>query len=124
MRILAIGVMLLVCAGCATRWSKPGSTQDGFYSDRYQCEQEAANNYPAAPVQQMLSPGYRAPTPTTTTTNCVNVGYGNVQCQSTQPGASAAIYNTPPTYTTIDANASNRSNAVRSCLMSKGYRPG
>jgi len=115
--------MVLLLAGCAhpTMWSKPGGSEQQFYADRYECEQQAAGSYPSAPQQVMTSPGVSMPQQQTTQTNCQM--YGNqMQCTSQPTGANTAIYNRPPQYMTVDANAGGRANAARSCLMAKGYR--
>ena len=42
--------LILVLAGCATRWVKPGATEQTFLQDSYVCKQEArygANQYRA-----------------------------------------------------------------------------
>lgn len=122
MKVMTIAALALL-AGCAgpTKWSKPGGSEQQFYADRYECEQQAASSYPNAPQQIMTSPGYTAPQQQNTQTNCTM--YGNqMNCNSQQSGINTAIYNRPPQYATVDANAGARGNAARSCLMAKGYR--
>ena len=115
---LVLGAVFL--AGCATKWSHPNGGGN-FHSDLYQCEQEAAVSYPPAMTQVMTSPGYQAPQQTNTTTNC-NVNGQWINCRSTQQGASASVYNSPPTYMTVDNNAGARGGFVRQCLRAKGYQ--
>jgi hypothetical protein len=120
--LAASGLAALALTGCATKWTKPGGSEQQFYSDRYQCEQEAAGAYQAAPTQIMTSPGYSAPQQQQTQTNCYMVG-NQMTCNSQSTGVNTAMYNRPPTYATVDANSGNRTNAVRSCLMARGYSP-
>lgn len=119
---LALGTLtLLALIGCTTKWTKPGGSEQQFYADRYQCEQQAANSYPTAPQQVMTSPGVNMPQQQNTQTNCQMIG-GQMQCLSQPVGVNTAIYNRPPQYATVDANAGARGNATGSCLMAKGYR--
>ena len=124
--ICALLLAVSSLTGCATgggNWSKPGSTQNEFYGDLNQCQQQAAQSFPTMMVQRQTSPGFQgAPRPTQT--NCRAVGGGQVSCTSSQTGLDASIYNQAPTFVNEDANAGNRSNAVRSCLMARGYRQG
>lgn len=125
MRHLAAIALVLAGCGCATRppeqWGKPYGTEAEFFQDQFDCQQRAAAMYPQNMAQEMTSPGLNIPERTQTT--CTGFG-NNINCRSGPAGgASASIYNTPPTYQTYDANAGNRSGALRSCMMSKGYRP-
>ena len=122
--ILAVTLLAVtLLAGCATKWSHPNGGAN-WNADLYQCEQQAAASYPPAMSQVMTSPGYQAPAaPVTTNTNCRNTGFGTVQCQSTQQGGfNTSIYNSPPTYMTVDNNANARGQSVRQCLRAKGYQ--
>ena len=115
--------ILMACvyiAGCAApkEW-RGGGGEAQFYQDRYRCEQEAAASFVPMPVQQMTSPGVNVQ-PAPAQTNCLVIG-NQVTCSQSQVGAGATIYNQPPRYVTIDANANNRSSAITSCLYGKGY---
>lgn len=100
--VLLTSVMLL--AGCAMGWTRPDTTASEFYQDKMQCEQQAAQMYPPAYVQN----SYQAPA----MTSCQR--YGNrVDC-ITNPGVSSVS----PGY---DANALNRNMAMGDCLRGKGY---
>jgi hypothetical protein len=101
-------------------WSRPGSTASEFYEDRFACEQQAASSYPTMLTQIMTNPGVNMPNTQQTQTNCTSYG-GQINCTSQPTGLNASIYNRPPSYMTVDANAGNRDRAVQSCLMSKGY---
>src|SRR5471030_376832 len=96
--MLIILIALCLLAGCATKWSRPNTTEQEFYQDRFQCEQDAASMYPVAMSQTSYGNG----------TNC-----------STTPGVFI-----PPVKTVQDANGLNRAMAIRSCLQSKGYSSG
>lgn len=92
--------------GCATRWSKPGSTEAEFYNDRAACINIANNMWPVN--QSPMGTGYTTPI----STNCNR--YGNfVNCQQT-----GGQY-TPPA--TMDTNAIARAVELRQCLQAKGY---
>lgn len=119
MKVLLI-VTVVALAGCASqKWSRTGSNESEFRQEAYDCQQQAAASYPSAFVQQQTSPGFVA-APQPTTTNCTI--YGNTaNCQSQATGASAAIYNRPPSYMTVDANQGNRNGAYRSCMFARGW---
>jgi hypothetical protein len=111
-------VLALVVAGCASPqgWWRANTTEAEFNRDRFACEQAAASAFPMVAGQVMTSPGVNAaPPPTTCTT-----GYGGVVTCS-RPGLDASIYNRPPTYATVDANAGNRGQHAQSCLLARGY---
>jgi len=105
--MLIILIALCLLAGCATKWSRPNTTEQEFYQDRFQCEQDAASMYPVAMSQTSYGNGYQAPTQT----NCQTYG-NNTNC-STTPGVFI-----PPVKTVQDANGLNRAMAIRSCLQS------
>lgn len=118
-------LVLLGLGACAQRppeqWGKPDGTEAEFYQDQFDCQQRSAAMYPQALAQEMTSPGVNIPQDTQT--SCVSSG-GIINCRSgSAGGVSASVYNTPPTYQSYDANAGNRRGALRSCMMSKGYRP-
>lgn len=98
--------LAVALTGCAAKWSKPGSTEAEFYSDRASCINTANNMWPANQTQAGV--GYTSPI----STNCVRTG-NYVNCQQT-----GGQYTPPPT---IDTNAIARAIEVRQCLESKGY---
>ena len=120
---VVVGVVLaVVLSACASKWGKPGGTEQQFFADRYQCEQQAASIYPAAPTQVQTSPALVMPQRQTTETDC-RAGYGGqVNCTTRPSGIDTSMYSRPAQYITTDANASSRANAVSSCLMALGYR--
>ena len=110
-----------VLAGCMApkQWhGGPGGAAQ-FNQDSYDCQLQAANMYPAAMVQQMTSAGVNA-APPPVQTNCSVIG-NQINCNSNRVGADASIYNRPPSYMTVDANAGSRDGAVVSCLYARGY---
>ena len=119
----ALVAVVTALGGCATSggWYRPNTSADQYYPDAYQCQQAAASSYPVAMVQRMTSPGYQAPQSQSSQSNCTVIG-NQVNCTSQQTGNSAAVFNRPPQYISEDANAENRSYAMRSCLLAKGYR--
>ena len=113
--------LLLVLAGCAQPQKWHGGTEASFNRDRYECEQEAARSFPTQMVQQQTSPGVNVRPSQSTQTNCTT--YGNqINCTSSPQGLDTSIYNRPPSYITIDANARSRGNSITSCLYARGYR--
>jgi hypothetical protein len=118
MRALALAI---VVAGCASPqgWFRPNTTEAEFNRDRFACDQAAAAAFPMASTQVMTSPGVNAapaPQQTVCTTN-----YGVVTCNTRPAGLDPSIFNRPPTYATVDANAANRGQHAQSCLMARGY---
>ena len=93
-------------------WTNPSKTESDFYSDKFKCEQDAANMYPSQPVSTALNTGYYRPT----ITNCSNDGFGNTNCISTPGGY------TPPATITVDANKNNRAQAFSSCMNALSWR--
>jgi hypothetical protein len=121
----AIVVATALLAGCALldqrKWYRPNTDESTFYQDRHQCEMQAASAFPAIMSQVQTSPGVRMPQQQETRTDCRPTGYGQVSCTTSPTGIDTSIYNRPPTYATVDANAKNRSGAAQSCLYAKGY---
>lgn len=118
MRATATALLIttaLASSGCATGWTKPGVTQQAANVDQYQCEQEAAKMFPAAMVT-ITPPTYPVATPPAQT-SCINIGGGVTNCMTTPV---AKPYPVIPY--TQDANAGNRSNAIDSCLLARGYQ--
>jgi hypothetical protein len=118
-----LGVVVLssvaLLGGCASRWSRPNTSESQFYQDRYQCEQDAARSYPPAMVQRTTSPGFQA-APRASQTNCTTIG-NNISCNTAPTGLDASIFNRPPTQVTEDVNIGSRNSAVQSCLYARGY---
>lgn len=98
--------------GCAQRWAKLNGTESEFAATQSACNARSFSQFPPAMRQVMLMAGYTTPVQT----NCFPMGY-SVQCTTT-----GGQY-IPPTYISIDDNASGRENATKSCLYSAGWRP-
>ena len=119
-------LVLLICAitlaGCAApkSWRHSSKGQTEFHQDRYLCQQEAAQSYPAMIVQRM-TPGVQIPDNRSVQTNCSQVG-NFVQCNSAKTGIDATIYNRPPSVVAEDANAANRNYAAQSCMYARGWQ--
>lgn len=97
-------------SGCAMVWTRPNTTEAEFYQDRYQCEQQAAQMYPAIMTQRAVGASFQAPS----RTDCSAYG-NNISCQ-TAPGMSVQ-----PNVVTEDANSLSRLMASDDCLKAKGY---
>ena len=101
-----VSFLAIALTGCAAKWSKPGSTEAEFYSDRVSCINTANNMWPVN--QSPLGAGNTTPI----RTNCTK--YGNyVNCQQT-----GGQYTPPPS---MDTNAIARAIEIKQCLESKGY---
>jgi len=110
-----LSLTLLICmpiSGCATYyWSKPGVTQQQVNYDQAECTAEAGSRAPPALQAYPIGSGYTRPI----YTSCMGIG-AMVDCTTTGGGY------TPPTYMTIDLNASTRDAAYEACLYRRGYR--
>ena len=119
--------LLFACvsiAGCAAQqlyWTKPGTSRDEFNSDMYQCQQAAVQSYPVVHSQVMTSPGVNVPAQPQVRTTCTPQFGGGVTCTSQPVNNSAAMFNRPPTYITVDVNDANRAEMATSCMYARGY---
>lgn len=120
--LLYPAILLVAIAGCATKWTRPGTSETTFYKDSSDCELQAANAYPPVMVQRMTAPAVQSTQQRPVQTNCTVAFGGQINCTSRPTGADASIYNRPASYVTEDASAGQRSAAARSCLLAKGYR--
>lgn len=117
-------VACLSLYGCASyQWSKPGATQEEFNGDRYECMTEAARSYPTALTPVQVTQGYVTPAMTScnTTGTATDVGpytYGSANTNCMTTGGQYV----PPTYMNVDANANNRNQAARQCMIAHGYQ--
>jgi hypothetical protein len=127
------GFFLLACTvtlgGCAAQqyWVHPSRSQSEFHQDKYQCERDASQMYPAAIVQRATSPAVQIDN-RQTQTNCVAVG-NNAQCNSARTGGNIAfqqpLARTATDYESDlnpDANSGNRDRARQSCMYAKGWQ--
>ncbi len=114
MRIfVAVICAVLILSGCAQMvWINPNKNENGFYSDKYECEMQSARAFPVAMTSTITRSGYQ----TATMTNCSGDGNGNASCM-TSPGQYI-----PPVTSTFDSNEWNRKEAFKSCMESNGWR--
>lgn len=103
-------VALLLVAGCAQRWEKPGATEADFEIAQSHCEARSQGQFPPAMMRTMSTAGYTTPVKT----NCQNSGT-NTNCNTT-----GGQY-IPPTYRMVDQNEDARDRAVAACLLENGW---
>lgn len=104
---IALLALPLALAGCASNsWFRPGSTEQEFHADRYECMSGAHAAIPQANAQ---FGGYRGPATATCTT------IGNTTNCTGQPGIRTAPV-------TVDMNNGARQEAFKACMMGRGWR--
>lgn len=109
-RTVASSLLLAAAlAGCGT-WTHPTKPAAALDADRLACERDALGMYPVALVQRQTAPARQEPPRTNCTTR-----NGHTTCV-TVPGAW-----TGPQFTTEDANAGRRNEAISSCLRALGW---
>jgi hypothetical protein len=118
-KLAAVAAMAGLLSACAKDvWDKPGGTQTQFNVDDAQCQMFAMG------VPQ-VQPAYVPPTYTSTTTATGTYmggpGYGTVNGTAT---TTTTPDNTGQTFANLGAalgNAARQKQAMRACMMSKGY---
>ena len=105
----AIGLAL---AGCATKWTKPGATEQEFEVTKASCIGRASSRFPPAMQHIQIGSGYTTPMQT----QCFGTGY-SVNCTTT-----GGQY-VPPAFMDVDANTGARNSDVRSCFFENGWTP-
>jgi hypothetical protein len=110
-RALLATPIMLVMAGCAQYWAKPGGTPAELEVAQANCEAASFARFPRVLQTNIITPGFIAPVTTSCTPgrdgpHCVTVG-GEV---------------IPPTYSTIDLNQAARHNSYQACLVAGGWR--
>jgi hypothetical protein len=122
MKVFLVGMVAVFTLTCCAQmeWVNSSKNENDFYTDKYKCEQQSANAYPASVTNIPYTNGTQQPTVTNCTGNSYGNGNGysnaNVNCTST-PGAY-----TPPATILVDTNANNRNEAFSSCMYSNGWR--
>jgi|GEM_PF-449848 len=112
MRLLGPLSVLVLLAGCAERWAKPGGTPQQFEATRTFCEADAFRAFPAIPQVVQVAPGYFTP--------------ARQVCQGQPPNQRCWLQGgawIPPAYSTMDANAPGRRQQTRACLFAAGWQP-
>lgn len=103
-------LLLLLLAGCAERWERPGATEQESEAAQAECSAIAARLVPPELVLMQTSPGYwEGPERQCFTRN------GRVECV-VRPGR----YH-PPRYDWVDVNAGRRREARAACLTERGW---
>ena len=103
---LLLGLLLL--AGCAERWAKPGGTAQEFEATRTYCSAGAYQMFPPMPRLVPGSPGYFTP--------------ARQVCRNGRCWMQGGVW-MPPTVNTVDDNAPGRNQQVRACLFAAGWQP-
>lgn len=109
-RAALTAVLLLVLAGCAEHWAKPGATALERDAALARCDAESHARFPPALQTIMLSPGYFVPPQTRCWT----------QNNQTHCNTSGGFW-VPPSYHTIDHNYDARRAARLDCMYSAGW---
>jgi|SRR3954469_4308674 len=110
-RVFLAAAMLVVVAGCARHWARPGGTDAELDAAKANCEVESFTRFPRVMQTTMVSPGYISPV----TSNCAP-GPNGPRCVTV--GGEFV----PPTYSAIDLNQSARRSAYDACLMAGGWQ--
>ena len=110
MRMLILTALVLL-AGCAQRWEKPGATEAEFDRDLRRCEARALERHPPRLERRMISGGYFAPP----RTRCH--GHGKHRRCRTVPGRYM-----PPVWGDVDLNRGARRGELELCLREHGWR--
>lgn len=107
--IFSISTACLLLSGCSGMgWSKQGATEAQFYSDRNDCERQAAQTYPVV----MTKSPYEPMSDGSTKTTCRETFNNQIECTTNQNQSY---------FPKVDANESARNDYVTSCLKGKGY---
>ncbi len=104
-------VALLLLAGCAERWERPGATEAESEAAQAQCTALATRQVPPAMVWTQVAAGYWVPP--------------ERQCRSRGDGTQDCIYRPqryiPPRFDWVDVNAQPRRAARNACLVEGGW---
>jgi hypothetical protein len=103
---------ILLLAGCAETWTKPGATPEQFDAAQAACTAQANASVPTQREQVEMSPGYVAPMQM----RCSGMG----TAANCYPGGGEYM---PPVTTTVDRNQNLRRTVMRSCLFENGWQP-
>lgn len=103
-------VLLVLLAGCAERWERPGATEQDSEAAQAECTAIAARQVPPELVWMQTSPGYwEGPE-----RRCFTRG-GRTEC-IVRPGRYQ-----PPQYGWVDANTGQRRVVRAACLTERGW---
>jgi len=103
-------LILLLAAGCAERWERPGATEEESDAAQAQCTALAARQVPPALVWTQTAPGHWEAAERRCHTH-----RGHTDCY-VRPGRYV-----PPQYGWVDANPGQRRAARAPCLQEGGW---
>ena len=107
--IVSVSAACLFLSGCSgIGWTKQGATKAQFYSDRNDCERQAAQTYPVV----MTKSPYDTISDGSTKTTCRETFNNQIDCTTTQNQSY---------FPKVDANQNSRNSYAESCLKGKGY---
>lgn len=109
MRVL-VPIVLLLLAGCAERWERPGATEAESDAAQAQCSAVAAQQVPQALVWTQVAPARYEPGERRCRTY-----RGHTECVTRAPRY------VPPQYGWVDANVGPRRAARAACLQEGGW---
>ena len=103
---------ILLLAGCAETWTKPGATPEQFDAAKAACTARASTDAPAQPQLVEMSPAYVTPMQM----RCSGVA----AAANCYPGGGEYV---PPATRIVDRNQDLRRTLIRQCLFESGWRP-
>lgn len=107
---LILPLLALLLAGCAERWTRPGTSEAEAEAAQAACADRAALEVPAQNVWMMVDPGgfeHRR--------RCWRTGQGQTLCEWWP------VYR-PPRHAWVDVNQARREAWRRECLHAQGFR--
>lgn len=104
-------LMMLLLAGCAERWERPGATEAESDAAQANCTAAAAQKVPPAPVWTEVAAGYWVPPER----RCVTQRDGRRDCFY-RPGRFV-----PPRFDWVDLNTEPRRAVRAACLTAEGW---
>ncbi len=107
---LMFSLLVLLLAGCAERWERPGATEAESEAAQAQCAAVATREVPPAMVWTQVAAGYWVPP--------------ERRCR-TRDGVQDCVYRpgryVPPRFDWVDVNTQPRREARNACLVENGW---
>ncbi len=104
-------LVVLLLAGCAERWERPGATEAESDAAQAQCAALATRQVPAAMVWTQVAAGYWISS--------------ERRCRTTRDGDRDCVYRparyVPPRFDWVDVNTQARRDARNACLVDNGW---
>jgi hypothetical protein len=113
MRFLTVTALVVVLAGCAADYYKPGASERDLANDRTACNAQSLRDAPPAMTSGPFGTGYN----NVANANCFG-GFGAVTCNPINPIGSG---NVPPPSLPTDINGGKRTALFESCMAGRGW---